>query len=158
MPELLNVQDLLRLAIAVEENGRQVYEHFEEEARDDGLKATWSFLKAEEEVHAGRFRKLLDRLRESPTIPDPYLNVIASNTIFTDGRLARKIFAGIDSDLDALDFAILIEKESVFTYLTLKDRLPPDARAVVDQIVEEEKKHLAQLADIRQRLAARKPG
>lgn len=155
MPELKNAHDLLRFAIAIEENGRQVYEHFEEEAKDEGLRKAWGFLKAQEVLHAGRFERLLEGLKGPPSLSDPYLNVVASNTVFTDSRLARKMLEGMDSDIEALDFAVVIEKESILTYLLMRDPLPPDARPVLDAVIEEEKKHLSGLLEIRDRLLAK---
>jgi len=156
MLELTNAHDLLRFAIAIEENGRQVYEHFEQDARDEELRSAWAFLKAEEVLHGRRFERLLAGLKGPPAFSDPYLNVVASNTVFTDSRLARKMLAGIDSDVEALDFAILIEKESILTYLLMRDPLPPDARPVLDGVVAEEKNHLAQLVQLRDRLLDKK--
>ena len=152
-------QDLLELAIGIEESGRRVYEHFEGAAKDEGLKGVWRLLKDQEADHRRTFERLRRdagpglKAEDSSAQATPYLRAIASSALFSEARLARMVLEGIDSDLDALQVAIAVEKDSVFFYITIKDHLIGDQGRVLEEIIAEEKLHLVRLVELRDKLA-----
>jgi rubrerythrin len=156
-------RDLVSIAIGVEESGRQAYEHFERTAQDERLKAAWSLLRVQEIEHGRLFQGLL-RAAElslseatSSAQPSPYLRAIVSSCVFSEKRLDRAVLAGIRTDAEALELAIAFEKDSIFTYITMKDHILGDPDHVLDKIVEEEKRHLILLTGLRARLQDKFP-
>jgi rubrerythrin len=147
----LKGRGLLDLAIHIEESGRQAYEYFESRARDKKLKSLWALLKDEETAHAGYFKGLQRSLpedeaqRASTAGSEAFVRALASSYVFTERRLAKVLLEDLRSELDAIAYGIFIEKESILTYITLKDHVPPRDIPVIDRIIAEEKRHLAKL-------------
>ncbi|HIE35700.1 MAG TPA: rubrerythrin family protein, partial [Candidatus Omnitrophica bacterium] len=48
---ILSPQEILKIAIEVEENGKKLYETLEGKAKDEEVKKVWKFLKEQEEEH-----------------------------------------------------------------------------------------------------------
>lgn len=151
-------KDLIELAVGVEENGRQVYEFFENNARREELKPVWRLLRDQEVAHAQVFRELLKPCQASfsSAEPSPFLRAIAASCAFSERRLAKAVLAGIEDDADALELGIAMEKDSIFFYATLRDHVVGEAVSVLDQVITEEKKHLLQLSELREKIGPRK--
>ena len=160
MKEGFNPQEILKIAINIEENGKALYGALEEKTEDAQLKELWGYLKDQEEEHRKTFTKMLDNLDDyivheySSGDYDAYMKAIASNYVFTQGLVEKKKKELFESDQDAIDFGIYIEKESILTYQALKDYITLDKQEVISKVIDEEKKHLARLIDIRNRFVS----
>jgi rubrerythrin len=156
-------QGLLKLAIAIESAGRKLYERFERETKDDDLRQTWALLKSQEVEHAVTFQRLLrvaelsQPAADSSAGPSPYLRAVAASCVLMESRLARTLADSIHSDVEALELAIAVERDTIFTYISLKDQLIGDHSRVFEQIVAEEKRHLIRLSELRDALPDRLP-
>ncbi|MCX5796371.1 MAG: hypothetical protein NTY77_12840 [Elusimicrobia bacterium] len=150
MAVFLQSRELIALAIHIEESGRQAYEYFESRAVDEKLRSLWALLKGEESAHSRCFEDMLRALpsaaQTASGAPEGFARAVASSYVFTERRLAKVLLEDVSTDLDALAYGVYIEKESIFTYITLKDHLPPGDLPIVDRIIEEEKRHLVKLA------------
>lgn len=148
------LRDILEFAVGIERNGAKVYAFFSSQTEDERLKKVWEFLRMEEEAHAERFQRMLQELPGQEDLSnDEYLAAVASGRVFTDSIIAKSTLHGVESDLQALDFALHIEKESIFTYIAFKEALPALQAAALDAVVDEEKRHLVQLSRIRAELS-----
>ena len=160
MANVLSPQEILKIAIKVEEEGRNLYHILEERGGDEQLKEVWRYLKEQEEVHRAVFQEMLDKCGEyivyefSPGEYDTYLNAIASSYIFTQELIAKKTKELFTSDLEAIEFGIYVEKESILTYSSLREYLVEYKKPVLDKVISEEKKHLAQLFSLRNRFVS----
>ena len=162
-PAAFGPQDLLRLALDIEARGREVYERFEGSARDEGVRAAWASLKEQELGHVRVFEKLLGAARlaqpetDSSAQASPSLRALFAGRVFQEERLARVLAAGVRSDIEALEVAIGMERDSILAYLALKEHLLGDAGGVLDKIVAEEQRHVVLLTDLCGRLSGRFP-
>jgi rubrerythrin len=160
MANILSPQEILKIAIKVEEEGKNLYHILEEKAKDEQLKEVWRYLKEQEEAHRQVFQEMLDKSGEyivyefSPGEYDAYLNAIASSYVFTQGLIERKTKEPFTSDLDAIEFGIYVEKESILVYSALKEYVLADKQPVLDKVISEEKKHLTQLMSLRNRFVS----
>jgi rubrerythrin len=148
-------QEILKVAVDVEEKGKKIFEIFEEKAGDSRLKAVWKYLKEQEILHYETFKSMLDNIGDyvvddySTGEYDAYMKAIASEYIFTPELIDAKSREPFDSDLDAIDFGIFIEKQSIMTYNALREYIQGDKQNVLDKIIAEEKKHFVRLIELR---------
>ena len=160
MKEGFNPQEILKISINIEENGKALYGALEEKAKDEQLKELWRYLKDQEEEHREVFTEMLDNLGDyivheyASGDYDSYMRAIASNYVFTQDLVEKKKRELFDSDKEAIDFGTYIEKESILTYQALKDYIKLDKQEVINRVIDEEKKHLARLIDIRNRFVS----
>ncbi len=151
MAEIFSPQDILRVAINVEENGMNLYEKLAEAAKEDKIKEVWKYLQEQEEIHRKIFQDMLDNVGDYVVYEftkgeyDAYLKAIASEYIITQDLIEKKVKELFNSDEEAIDFGIYIEKQSILTYSALKDYMQAAKQEILDKVIEEEKKHLSQL-------------
>ena len=57
---IFNPQEILSIAIRVEQNGKKLYQALEKKAKDKKVKELWKFLAEQEELHRQTFQKMLE--------------------------------------------------------------------------------------------------
>lgn len=143
--------EILKIAVSVEENGKVLYGVLELESSSEQMRETWAYLKEQEEIHRKVFQEMLERQKDyivvefSPGENQAYLKAIASEYIFTQDLIRKHISKRFESDLEAIEFGISVEKISILTYAALREYMKKDKQAVLDKIIAEEKSHLARL-------------
>ena len=151
MRNTFNPQEIVNIAINIEENGKKLYEILETKAKDQKLKATCKYLKEQEEIHLKFFQEMLGNIGDyvihefSPGEYEAYLRAIASEYILTQEIIRVKIKEGFHSDLEAIEFGIFVEKESILTYSALRDYVLAGKKEVLDKVINEERKHMTDL-------------
>ncbi len=83
---------------------------------------------------------------------DAYLEAIAVTYIFTPELIKRKTEELFASTLEALDFGLQIEKESILVYTALKEYVLDDKKELLDSIIREEKRHVIVLTEFRKKI------
>jgi len=155
MIEDFSPQEILKIAVKVEENGKKLYENLENTAKDKKVKELCAYLKKAEERHIGIFQNMLDSAGDYIVNDslggdyEKYLRAIASEYVFPQELMEQKIKQGFSSDKEALDFGIKVEKDSILVYSAFKEHVLTAKQGVLDKIIEEEKKHLIQLSLLR---------
>ena len=83
-----------------------------------------------------------------------YLQALLDSAVFTDDFIAGEIATRASSDAEAMELAIGAEKDSILFYYEMKETMPKPAQSVVNNIITEEKSHLRQLSELKEKLAA----
>jgi rubrerythrin len=144
-------QEILRIAVQVEEAGEKLYAKLEYEAKDVAITKIWNYLREQEHLHRDAFQKMLDNVGDyivdnlNPGEYDKYIKAIASEYVFTPDAIEKKIQEGFSNDFAAIKFAIGMEKESILVYEAIKEYVSLNRQEALDKIINEEKKHLADL-------------
>ncbi len=151
-----NADEIFSIAIKIEENGKAFYHEVAGSTEDPDIKNFFQQLEKEELDHKNRFLDLKSSLPDSAsqeTIWDPdnetdsYLKMMADMNIFRSKNDVEEKLRNIGNVKDAVRFAISFEKDSVLFYLLMKDFTEESkGREFIDQLIEEEKKHLKSLA------------
>ena len=158
MDKNFNVSEILRIAINVEKAGQELYSALEAKAGNQDLKEAWNYLKEQEGVHQKVFQEMLDNIGDyivedfSPGEYDAYLSDIAQSYIFSQKLIEEKTKQEFTSDLEAVEFGISIEKDSILTYTAFKEAVRPEKKEIIDNVINEEKKHFVRLSSLRKTL------
>ena len=158
MKDNWSAQEILDIALRVEENGKLLYAKLEEKAEDERLKAVWKFLKEQEIEHHSKFKDMLVNsgdylIKEFGTGEyDAYLEAIASEYVFTPEIINEKTEELFLNTQEAADFGLQIEKESILVYTALKEYVVDDKQEILDGIIREEKKHVVVLTELKKSL------
>jgi rubrerythrin len=149
-------QEILKIAAKVESQGQKLYAALESNTEDVKIKQIWNFLKQQEMVHRQIFEDMLTNaggliIHEFGNGEyDAYMQAIALEYIITLKMIEEKVKTKFASDLAAVDFALSMEKESVLVYTALKEYINKDKQHILEKIINEEKKHLVQLTNLKQ--------
>ncbi len=158
MKNAFNPQEIVNIAINIEENGKKLYEILETKAKDQKLKATCKYLKEQEEIHLKFFQEMLGNIGDyiihefSPGEYQAYLRAIATEYIFTQEIVRNKLKEGFKSDFEAVEFGIFVEKESILTYSALREYMLTGKVGVLDKVIDQERKHLTDLITMKDSL------
>lgn len=147
--------DVLQFAVRMEENGGLFYRKAAELSEKSEAKKLFEYLASEEAEHKKTFEKFLSQVTlYEPTedYPGEYLaylhNYIDGKVFFTDDTLKLK---SIDT-ASALEFAIQREMDAILYYTELKAFVNGEDQKIIDSIIDEERRHFAQLSEIKNNL------
>ena len=158
MTEQYHPQEIIKIAINIEEKGKELYASLEEKSNDLKLKEMWRYLKDQEEEHRKTFTQMLEHISDyivyefSPGEYDAYLAGIASEQVFSPKLIEEKTKQGFSSDLEAVNFGIRIEKDSILVYMALRPYVAVQKQEVLDKIIQEEKQHYLNLMSVKKSL------
>jgi len=114
----------------------------------------FTFLADEEQRHIAVFEGMLGNIEEfKQTVGYPdqyfaYLQSYADNLIFKKDELQREI-AKIKNAVDAIDFGIRRELDSILYYQEIKSFVPEKDRHLIDEVIGEERKHFIKLSQFK---------
>jgi len=158
MSDSFSPDEILKIAVNVEKNGQKLYADLESKATDPKIKEIWGYLKEQEIKHQQIFEEMLSN-QEQYLVKEVikgeyagYLRAIASEYIVTQGLIEKKVKEDFSSDLEAINFGIYIEKESILAYSSLKEYIVIARQAVLDKIINEEKQHLEKIVILKESL------
>ena len=146
---MFSIQEILDLAIRLENNGESVYRHAVEEVSEPELVSLLRWMADEELQHARWFSELKRKFKSHSV---ELFMAEMSREVFAD-FLGEKSFSHQDVDFSKIDrvsdlVAVFIEfeKDTILFYETLKPFIEDnDTLNNLEKIIAEENKHIAQL-------------
>ncbi len=161
MVYVFNANEMLDLAIRIEENGGRFYRKAAQLQSDPENQALLDQLATMEAHHKLTFetmKKSLSEAGKTATVFDPleesgqYLAAMADAHGGEGSPAIADTLTGKESMVQIIDIAIGLEKESILFYLGLKDMVPPEfGQEKLDQIIREEQRHVTQLSAFRKK-------
>lgn len=154
-------RELANIATGIERNGLAFYRSLLKAETNTMAQRVYTYLAEMEEKHITTFQGILDTIGEykSPEIDTEeyslYLQALIDSAVFADGKLAREMAEKVTSSAEAIQVGLGAEKDSILFYSEMRNLVPERDRKTVDRIIEEEKSHLRDLADLKKKLAAR---
>lgn len=154
---MFSLNELLELSIRIEQNGNKFYLDAAQAVEDQSVQLLLFHLADEELEHLRIFQNMLKDMALETTPPEDeafsgeqhaFLIAYADHIQF-ETSLSREgkenPFQGLRS---SLRFALKQETESIQFYQELLKLLPVDRHPVLEQIIQEEKKHFTKLAGL----------
>lgn len=160
-----NADEVFEMAIRIESNGAAFYRKAAGMQSDVENRKFLESLAVMEDQHHKTFtemRKTLTEKDKEGKVFDPYNEVsqylaTMADTLGGEGSpSAAEALTGNETLEDILRIAIGLEKDSILFYLGLKDMVAPKyGQKKIDEIIKEEKKHVAQLSGVLRRLKSK---
>jgi rubrerythrin len=156
---LLGADQLLRCAIRIEENGEEFYREWAGKTKDEEQKKLFNFFADEERKHKKTFEEMLKEIGdfqpESHLVANEaynnYLKTFVEEMLFNEKFHQKEMKLVIDV-ISALEYAMKLELDSILFYTDVKAYLPKSQLAVVEKIIEEERKHFSDLGEFKEML------
>ncbi len=155
----LSGSELINIAIGIESRGIAFYDIMSRSTENATTRLAFQYLVNMEREHIQIFQGMLDEA-DKYQIPEvyledygPYLQALVNSTVFTDDMLTSEMATKVENDIGALELAIGAEKDSILFYYELKEIIPKRSQPTVNKIITEEKSHLRQLSELKQKLA-----
>jgi rubrerythrin len=156
MAATYSAKELINIAIGIERRGIIYYDVIARSTENDQARAVFEGLARMERVHLATFEHMLDDIGGAEVNEgeeEGYIATLLADAVFTDDSVTADEAAQADTDIKAMELAINAEKDAILYYYELRDLLPDGLSGLVKRILDEEKRHLAQLTAIRQAMS-----
>ncbi len=145
-------EEILEIALQMEESGKLFYERALDYAESAALKEMLIYLAEEETKHLEAFRQLGEQLnyyfapneRYAGEYGD-YVKSLVNSHIFKISA-AEDLVKAIKNDRDILHFALRFEKDSIGIFQEFKNAANKAGAELIEQLIDEEKKHIRKIA------------
>jgi len=154
---IFDVTEIYQFAVQIEENGKKFYKAVVEKFDDVKVKELFAFLADEEIRHEKIFREMLGKIEDyHPQESYPgeyfdYLHAYVDNLVFTLDQLEENI-SNVNTIGEALQFAIGKELDTILYYHEMRNVVPDHQKKLVDDIIDEERKHVVKLTEMKRQL------
>ena len=154
---IFDVTEIYQFAVQIEENGEKFYRAMVEKFDAPKVKELFGFLADEEVRHEKVFKEMLANIEEyNPQESYPgeyfdYLHAYADNLVFTLDKIDDGINSVTTVD-EALQFAIGKELDTILYYHEMRNVVPEHQQKLVDDIINEERKHVVKLTEMKRQL------
>jgi rubrerythrin len=157
-----NADEIFQLGTQIETNGKQFYETVARNSLDPSVKGLFSELSKWESEHQQLFENLRKALPDSAkreVLFDPqgefslYMQAMADSHVFIKNKDVHGLTSKCKTPQEALDLAIIFEKDSVVFFTTMKRVVPEHlGKDKMDLLINEEIKHISILAQEKREL------
>ncbi|MHC5034567.1 MAG: ferritin family protein [Planctomycetota bacterium] len=158
MANLFAAGELINIAIREEMTGAGFYRALAEKTDSEELKQFALDVAAMEDEHAAKFRRLLDDVGDyTPTGEqyageyDEYISYLIEGRVFPMGEAAEEMAARQQTDLDAVEAAAEMEKNTLLLYQELIRFVREQDRPLLEAIIDEERLHLLQFTKFKEK-------
>lgn len=146
--------EIAKIGMKIEENGLTFYKALAEQTGEPEAKALFDFMAGEEAQHYKIFEALSDKLQgyDVPSLEDDYedyMRELANGSVFATDVDPVAMAKGIKTVVEAIDLAVGFEKDSVLFYLQFKKMVPEEEKFGVEEIIDEEQKHIYRLLTVK---------
>ena len=156
----LSKGELFNIAIGIERQGIAFYDTMARSAGNTATSEIFQYLADMERRHLQLFQDMLSETGDSKVSEDyseeqaGYLKGLVESAVFSDEMALSETLNHAESDISALETAISAEKDSILFYYEMRDIIQSNTRQSINQIISEEKLHLRQLSELKNRLSA----
>lgn len=147
-----SIREVVEQAIQTERLGEEFYTKMAERFHDDNeLSKLFQLLASHETRHGASFSQLKDKIRDEE--PEgwgevtQYLKAIVDSEFFLGKDKCLPSLEHVKTALEAIDFALCFERETLLYYHTLRETLKE--KTIVDNIISEERSHIVWLNNLR---------
>lgn len=155
---IFSAGDIFQFAIRIEEYGEIFYHKAALNAENEEVRRIFNRLADEEVRHKTIFQELYSKVKDNRP-PESYPGEYMANLrAFIDGKAVftkdsqEKELAIIKDTASAIDFAIQRELDSILYYQESKQFVHENQHKLIDEIINEERKHFAILSDLKRSL------
>ena len=155
----LTAEGLLEIAIQAERQGAAFYQRLAATADSERVRAECQRLVGMEREHEKAFQRLVGQQEGQRALsslqPDQlsdeyqqYLSALVDSNMLPDEEMAQQLAEEAESEIDAINIALQMEKNAILFYQELQNLLGTET-GVLQTILDEERSHVYQLNELK---------
>ncbi len=151
--------EIVELGVQIENSGRDFFGDMAEKAKDAGARKVFARLAEEDARHAEVFRKIFDSkcvYKPQGAYPEEYfayMKALVGDYVSAGKDMARDMEKAAADERSALDAGIRYVKDAILFYESVKALVAGKDRSTIDELIREEKSHLARLGELKSHVA-----
>lgn len=148
---LLTGDEIIEIAMRLEESGEAFYTAAAEKASTADIKALFEDLAVQEQYHRRAFQQMGRDVVELALSPEQwdqfqaYTKALLQQSFFAKPESALNLAAEAQDERQAVQAALNFEKETLLFFHELRRAVRGPGRQAVERIIEEEKQHIQRL-------------
>jgi len=152
---LFGVEELVEMAVKDEETGIAFYRAVAQTARSAEVRQACLDIQQQEVQHAARFREMLREIgghaapEQYAGEYEEYVRALLDSRAFPAPELAAERARQAENDADAIDLAMGLERDTLLFLQEMRNFIPSTHTACVEEIINEERGHLTDLARLK---------
>ncbi len=157
MPKIFNAREIADLGIEKEKKRRDFYDLVSRRFEDEKMKKLFSSLRDWEEEHIKKFGEIRDEISESDPVESypgelmSYMQSLVGDMLYN--QVSADLFSqNVKTEIEAIDFGISFEKDAILFFAEMYSFLNTPHKEMIQALVNEEKKHIIYLVDLRKTL------
>ena len=146
--------EIVEMAVQIEVCGEAFYDEAITLTENPKVREIFTFLRDEEKRHAALFRKILSRLvdaeaewRQDETYLG-YMRTLVEERVFPGEDGVRALARELGDEKAAVEKALQFEKDTLLFFFEIREMVSDASKGVVDEIIDEEKRHVRQLGGL----------
>ena len=156
MANVFNAAEVIDMGIAKEKKRRDFYALTAKKFQQKDMKELFTQLKDWEGEHIKKFAEIRNSLEESEIMEsyqgefEAYIKSLVDDMQYKQVS-AEKFSRYVKKPLDAISYGMGFEKDAILFFRELLSYMTPAHKEKVDSLIEEEKKHLVYLSELKRR-------
>ena len=147
-----SIREVIEQAVQTEKLGNKFYITMAKKFKENNeLGKLFETLASQELKHEKTFSELKNKIRDEEPAGweevSQYLRAIVDSEFFLGKGKSLSALENVKTALDAINFALGFERETLLYYHTLREGIKE--KKVIDTIINEEKRHIVWLNDLR---------
>lgn len=149
--------EIVELGVQIENSGRDFFGDMAKKANDAGARKVFAHLSEEDARHAEVFRKIFDEkcvYKPQGAFPEEYfayMKALVGDYVAAGAGRAKEMEEAVSDERSALEAGIQYVKDAILFYESVKALVAGKDRSTIDELIREEKAHLARLGELRGR-------
>lgn len=145
-----SINELIQMAIQIEEKGKLYYEQCLPLIKHPELKKLFTHLAKEEEHHKESISALspqehIQRARLHPQT-NSYLNALIESSLFNPPTSPLRKVQSAHNEKELLNLALAFEKDTILFFYEMLEHVEPIAKKLVIELIQEEKQHIKDIS------------
>lgn len=158
MSNIFNAAEVIDLGIAKEKKRRDFYALVAESFKEKAMKDLFTRLRDWEEEHIEKFGKIRDTVEESEVVESYQGELGAYMKALVDDMLYKQVTPAqfsknVKTPLEAIAYGLSFEKDAILFFHELLRYMTPHHQEKIVELINEEKKHIIYLTELKRKLA-----
>jgi len=151
--------EIIEMAIQIENKGFDFYKGMEKTAKTEKLKQLYNWLAIEEGKHIGVFEKMRSYV-ENIHVSGPYdwqeamlyFRSLIDTKVFPDSLEGNSLAKELKDEIGAIQIAISFEKDSILFFQEINNMVDNREKEIINKLILEEKGHILKLLKMKQEI------
>ncbi|MBC7321438.1 ferritin family protein [bacterium] len=151
-----SLEEILEIAIRIEEDGVVFYESLANRTKNKEAVEIFRYLAGEEKEHIAVFKSIYKDLTGrrfdkafNEEEANLYLHSLVENRVFKNQKEIKEFVEDARAELSAIELAIQIEKDTILYYYEILEGLEDREKNLVKEIISQEKTHIYRLTNLK---------
>lgn len=156
MAFMFSPEEILEMAIKIEDMGMLYYESYAKKTKDKKVSDIFKFLAGEEAKHKALFTTMYDESKKEDFFTpynyeeaSAYFNALVESRFFLKPDAVMKIMDKMENENDAIQNAIIFEKDTILYFYELGSMIKEKHKDLIQRLITEEKNHVMKLVGLK---------